>query len=56
MDYLLKFREFLEHNEPRKGMKTRWSLKYKRNINCSNPKGFSQMNYCKRQKRGGGYK
>lgn len=42
-------------NEPRKGMKSRWSLKYKKSINCSNPKGFSQKNYCKRQKRGGSY-
>lgn len=29
---------------------------YKRSINCSRPKGFSQRNYCKRQKRGGKYK
>lgn len=37
-------------------MKHRWSIKYKRSINCSSPKGFSQRNYCKRQKRGGKYK
>lgn len=37
-------------------MKSRWSIKYKRSINCSSPKGFSQKNYCKRQKRGGKYK
>lgn len=42
-------------NQPRKNMKSRWSLKYKRSINCSSPKGFSQKNYCKRQKRGGNY-
>jgi len=42
-------------NEPRKNMKSRWSLKYKRKINCGHPKGFSQKNYCKRQKRGGNY-
>lgn len=42
-------------NKPRKNMKSRWSLKYKRKINCSSPKGFSQKNYCKRQKRGGRY-
>lgn len=42
-------------NEPRKNMKSRWSLKYKRKINCSSPKGFSQRNYCARQKRGGKY-
>jgi len=50
-----KWLEIRENNKPRKGMKTRWSLKYKKNINCSNPKGFSQKNYCKRQKRGGKY-
>lgn len=42
-------------NEPRKDMKSRWSLRYKRSIDCSDPKGFSQKNYCKRQKRGGQY-
>lgn len=44
-----------ESNEPRQGMKSRWSLRYKRSIDCSSPKGFSQKNYCKRQRRGGGY-
>jgi len=34
----------------------KWSRKYKRSINCSSPKGFSQKQYCKRQKRGGSYK
>lgn len=28
--------------------KTRkWSKKYKKSINCKNPKGFSQKQYCK---------
>ena len=28
--------------------KTRkWSKKYKKNINCKRPKGFSQKQYCK---------
>jgi len=31
-------------------------LKYKRSIDCSHPKGFSQKNYCKRRKRGGAYR
>ena len=44
------------YNKPRKGMKSRWSVKYKKKINCSNPKGFSQINYCKRKRRGGKYK
>jgi len=34
----------------------KWSLKYKRSINCKHPKGFSQRQHCKygrRSKRGG---
>ncbi len=27
--------------------KHRWSLKYKRSINCARPRGFSQRQYCK---------
>jgi len=47
----------MEYNKPRTGKKQkRWSIKYKKSINCSNPKGFSQINYCKRKKRGGQYK
>lgn len=45
------------YNAPKAGKKKkRWSVKYKKNINCDNPKGFSQKQYCKRKKRGGGYK
>jgi hypothetical protein len=54
----LKYRGGLPHmkyNSARKKMKSRWSIRYKKSINCSNPKGFSQKNYCKRQKRGGNY-
>lgn len=43
-------------NAPREGMKTRWSIRYKKSIDCSNPKGFSQKQYCDRQKKGGDYK
>lgn len=25
----------------------KWSLKYKRSINCKHPKGFSQKQHCK---------
>jgi hypothetical protein len=25
----------------------KWSVKYKKSINCSRPKGFSQRQYCK---------
>ena len=58
MTNIVTFEEFVNesYNKPRKGMKSRWSVKYKKTINCSNPKGFSQKNYCKRKKRGGGYK
>ncbi len=46
-----------DYNAPRTGKKKkRWSTKYKGSINCSNPKGFSQKQYCLRKKRGGKYK
>jgi hypothetical protein len=58
MENVLNFEDFVNesYNKPRKGMKRRWSVKYKKSINCSNPKGFSQKNYCRRKKRGGKYK
>ena len=31
----------------RKQQRNKWSLKYKRSINCKKPKGFSQKQYCK---------
>ncbi len=52
MKYLKTFESY---NKPRAGKK-RWSVKYKKSINCSNPKGFSQKQYCKRKKSGGDYK
>jgi hypothetical protein len=30
-----------------KKSKKRWTLKYKRSINCKRPRGFSQRQYCK---------
>jgi hypothetical protein len=27
--------------------KHKWSLKYKKSINCNRPRGFSQRQYCK---------
>ena len=30
-----------------KSKSKKWSLKYKRSINCNKPKGFSQKQYCK---------
>jgi hypothetical protein len=44
------------YNKPRAGGKRRWSVKYKKKIDCSNPKGFSQKQYCRRKRRGGAYK
>ena len=37
-------------------IRAKWSMKRKRKIDCDNPKGFSQKQYCKRQERGGAYK
>ena len=58
MENILSFEDFLteSYNKPRKGQKRRWSVKYKKSIDCSNPKGFSQIQFCKRKKRGGSYK
>jgi len=41
------------HNRSKRNHKTKrhrggkWSMKYKRSIDCSNPKGFSQKQHCK---------
>jgi len=58
MKHLDNFEEFIteSYNKPRKGMKSRWSTKYKKKIDCSHVKGFSQKQYCKRKRRGGKYK
>jgi hypothetical protein len=31
----------------KKRMGKKWSMKYKKSINCRHPKGFSQKQYCK---------
>ena len=31
----------------------KWSIKYKRSIDCDNPRGFSQKQYCKYGRNGG---
>ena len=31
----------------KKKIPRKWSIKYKKSINCSRPKGFSQKQYCK---------
>jgi len=38
---------YMKNNTLRK----KWSLKYKRSINCKKPKGFSQRQHCKYGKR-----
>jgi len=55
------FEEWIEKKTSKSGGKRRrtrrtkkrggkWSLKYKRSINCRKPKGFSQKQYCKKEK------
>jgi hypothetical protein len=58
MKNILTFESFINesYNKPRAGGKRRWSVKYKKKIDCNNPKGFSQKQYCKRKRRGGSYK
>lgn len=58
MKNILTFESFVNesYNKPRAGSKKRWSVKYKKKINCSNPAGFSQKQYCKRKRKGGAYK
>jgi hypothetical protein len=31
----------------KKTMRKKWSVKYKKSINCNRPKGFSQKQHCK---------
>ena len=35
----------------KKGLPEKWSAKYKKSINCSNPKGFSQKAHCAGKKK-----
>jgi hypothetical protein len=58
MENIQNFEDFVNesYNKPRKGMKRRWSVKYKKSIDCSHPKGFSQKQFCKRKRKGGKYK
>ncbi len=34
-------------SQSRKNKGGKWTLKYKKSINCNRPKGFSQKQYCK---------
>jgi len=50
--YKSKSRKTYKYKKERKERKQRkWSLKYKRSINCNRPKGFSQKQYCKNHSR-----
>jgi hypothetical protein len=33
--------------QAKKKMGGKWSMKYKKSINCNHPKGFSQKQHCK---------
>jgi hypothetical protein len=41
-----KYRKYTLKTKNKKSRK-RWSLKYKKSINCKQPRGFSQRQYCK---------
>jgi hypothetical protein len=41
----------LKQKEPEDYIEEKWSQKYKRSINCSNPKGFSQRAHCAGRKK-----
>ena len=45
----------LKSEKPKKKSR-KWSIKRKRGIDCKHPRGFSELQYCKRQSRGGKYK
>jgi hypothetical protein len=40
-------RKYKMKTRKNKKSKKKWSLKYKRSINCKRPRGFSQRQYCK---------
>ena len=49
-DYMGKVRTFYEPIDPKR-FNEKWSAKYKKSINCSNPKGFSQKAHCAGKKK-----
>ena len=46
-DYLKFYRDEKEAGTPVNQIDEKWSNKYKKSINCSNPKGFSQKAHCR---------
>jgi GH24 family phage-related lysozyme (muramidase) len=49
-DYLKFYRDEKEAGTPIDQIDEKWSNKYKKTINCSNPKGFSQKAHCRARK------
>jgi hypothetical protein len=49
--------DFISSIKEKKGeTNEKWSEQYKKSIDCSNVKGFSAKQYCKRKRNGGKYK
>ena len=48
--YAGKVRTYYEPIDPKR-FNEKWSAKYKKSINCSNPKGFSQKAHCAGRKK-----
>lgn len=49
-DYLKFYRDEREAGTPEDQIDEKWSMNYKKKINCSNPKGFSQKAHCRARK------
>lgn len=49
-DYLKFYRDEKEAGTPLNQIDEKWTNKYKKSINCSNPKGFSQKAHCRARK------
>ena len=49
-DYLKFYRDEKDAGTPEDQIDEKWSMKYKRSINCSNPKGFGQKAHCRARK------
>ena len=51
IDTVFDYLRFYERDEVRHVMDETWSQKYKKSINCNNPKGFSQKAHCAARKK-----
>lgn len=56
IDTVFDYLRFYERDEVRHVMDEKWSNKYKKSIDCNNPKGFSQKSHCaaRKKRRAGG--